>query len=83
MIDYASFPAVLYCSSHNGKYIATGGTEGILRLWDVASFTMVAEIAGHSNTINSLQFTPDDKQIVTGGEDGSIFLWCVFADDEL
>lgn len=68
--------------SHSGKFVATGGTAGIVRLWDFASFQMVSEVSGHSSTINSLQFTPDDKQIVSGGEDGSIFLWCVFADDE-
>ena len=73
---------LLFIRSHNGKYVATGGTEGIVRLWELESFTMVSEVSGHSNTINSLQWTPDDKQIVSGGEDGSIFLWCVFADEE-
>lgn len=69
-------------SSYNGKYIVTGGTSGMIRLWDASSCNMLSECAGHSSTINSLKFTPDNKQVVSGGEDGSIFLWCLFADDE-
>ena len=73
----------IYCSSNNGRYVATGGTAGVVRLWDLNTFALLSECSGHSNTINSLKFTPDDKQIVSGGEDGSIFLWCIFADDEM
>jgi WD40 repeat protein len=53
----------------------------VVRLWDLRSFTVISEVTGHSNSINSLKFTPDDKQIVSGGEDGSIFIWCVFEEE--
>jgi WD40 repeat protein len=39
----------------------------------------LAEAAGHSRPINAIAFTPDDKQIVSVGEDGSIFVWSIFA----
>ena len=68
--------------SNNGRYAATGGTTGVIRLWDLQSYSMISECIGHSNSINSLKFTPDDKQIISGGDDGSIFIWCIFEDDD-
>jgi len=59
--------------------IATGGALGIVRLWDFRSAVALAEAAGHSRPITALSFTPDDKQIVSVGEDGSIFVWSIFA----
>lgn len=65
-------------ASHDGKYFATGGSQQIVRLWDVASGQIMAEERGHSGAINSLEFSYDDKQIVSGGRDGTIYLWNVF-----
>jgi WD40 repeat protein len=58
--------------------IATGGTSGIVRLWDFKSSVALAEVAGHSRSITALAFTPDDRQIVSVGEDGSIFTWSIY-----
>ena len=35
---------------------------------------------GHSGDVNSVKFSPDDKQLVSVGEDGNIFVWNVFED---
>lgn len=64
--------------SHNGKYFVTGGSEQVVRLWDVASGRVLEEGTGHSGTINTVAFSADDKQFISGGKDGSIFLWNVY-----
>jgi WD40 repeat protein len=61
--------------SHNGKYVLTGGTGGIVRLWDYASSTLLSEAAGHSGAISGITISQDSKQVVSVGEDGSIFYW--------
>ncbi len=66
------------CISNDGKYIATGGTAGILRLYAYESSTLLSEAAGHSAAISSIAMSPDNKQIISVGEDGSIFFWLVF-----
>ena len=66
--------------SHNGQLVATGGSAGILRLWDYASGQLIKSLTGHSGCINSASFTFDDKQIITVGDDGSIFTWIVFSE---
>ena len=42
---------------------------------------MLGANGGHSSTITAIAFSPDDKQIVSVAEDGSIILWCVFSAD--
>lgn len=65
--------------SNNGKYIATGGSMGMLRLFDYESAALLFSGGGHSGTINGVAFSPDDKQVVTVGEDGCVFIWCIFS----
>lgn len=76
--------------SHSGELIATGGSEGKLQIWRYYSSsqngggqpTMTLEAVshgtGHSRAINSVAFSRDDKEVVTVGEDGGIFIWCLY-----
>ncbi len=68
--------------SHDGRYIATGGSAGILRLWELNlphEIRFITEVIGHSKAINSVAFSNKDKQVVSVGDDGSIFIWSFFA----
>lgn len=68
-------------SSHDGRYIVTGGTACILRLWELNlphEIRFVSEMIGHSRAITSVAFSLNDKQIVSVGEDSSIFIWSLF-----
>ena len=64
--------------SKDGKYFATGGALGILRIWDYSEGKIVCENAGHSNTITTVKFTPDGKQIISTGRDGLVLVWNIF-----
>lgn len=64
--------------------VVTGGTAGLLRMWRLQLEPSLAlhrahEVRGHSRAILSVAFSLDDKQIVSVGEDGGIFVWSVFA----
>ena len=64
--------------------VVTGGTSGLLRMWSLQLEPSVQlyrgqTVRGHSRSINSVAFSLDDKQIVSVGEDGSIFVWSVYA----
>lgn len=74
----------LHYRSHSGKLVVTGGTGGLLRLWSLQLEPSVAlyraqEARGHSRAILSVAFSLDDKQVVSVGEDGGIFVWSVYA----
>lgn len=63
--------------NHSGTLFATGGTGQVVRLWDYRTFRPIFDGTGHSGTVMSLKFSPDDKQICSVGDDGSIILWNV------
>jgi WD40 repeat protein len=60
--------------SPDGNMLAIG-TAKVVKLLDPASGAVLQELSGHKNTIRSLAFTPDGKQLVTGGNDRTVNLW--------
>jgi cilia- and flagella-associated protein 52 len=49
-----------------------------VRVWHFESAKMVCEGIGHSRAVSAMQFSPDDKQLVSVGVDGSVLLWNVY-----
>ena len=60
--------------SPDGRFFATGGQLGVLRVWDLQTFKFIKECKGHSNTIMCVQFSPDSKQIISTGRDGLVLV---------
>jgi WD40 repeat protein len=50
----------------------------VLRIWDYCSRTQLNAQKIHSAQINAVSFSPDDKQVASVGEDGSIVVWYIF-----
>lgn len=64
--------------AHSHDIMATGGTDHVVKLWDIGTGRLIQDGIGHSGTVKALQFSPDDKQLVSVGDDGSVFVWNVF-----
>jgi WD40 repeat protein len=69
---YRSVNAVVY--SPDGKLIATGGDDGVIRLFD-ASGDQIRPPDGHQSRVSSLAITADAKVLVSGGWDRTVRLW--------
>jgi|GEM_PF-607862 len=63
--------------SPTGDEIVTGGADGSVRVWNVASGAEIVRIQGHEGSVNAVQFSPNGNWIISGGEDGSIRVWNV------
>lgn len=66
--------------SPNGQWLATGGFDGAIHLWDAASGAHVKELAdsegvGHVGWLFDLAWAPDGSWLVTGGQDGRARIW--------
>jgi WD40 repeat protein len=64
--------------SHSGKYFALGSINGELWLFSLPNYEFIGKSQGHSRKINNLNWSPDDKQIVSISEDSSICVWNVY-----
>ena len=64
----------------NQHIFATAGSDACVKIWDMRTCREpVAEGLGHSGAINQCMFSPDDKQLVSVGEDGCVFVWNFYA----
>jgi F-box and WD-40 domain protein CDC4 len=51
----------------------TGGSDGRVIIFSLASFETIHRLCAHDNSVTSLQF--DDRFLITGGNDGHVKLF--------
>jgi dipeptidyl aminopeptidase/acylaminoacyl peptidase len=68
--------------SPDGKIVATGGTEGAIHLWDVASGKQLGQLDGHRGWVY-LSISPDGRLLASAGQDGTLRLWDLAARREI
>ena len=61
--------------SPDGTRIATGGEDGLTRLWDTSTGAMTAQCRGHIRKVLSVAFRPDGRRLVTASADGTVRQW--------
>ncbi len=69
---YRSLRAIVW--SPDGKVFATAGDDGFVRIWDMATRTMLRAV---KDDVLCMNFSPDGKRLVTSGSDVWIKLWDV------
>ena len=73
--------------SPDSTTLATGGADsvgrgpyrsvnsGTVRVWDIKTITEKARFTGHTDTVNSVSFSPDGTTLASGSADGTVRLW--------
>jgi WD40 repeat protein len=55
--------------------LAAACSDGVIRLWDVASGDLCRTLSGHLGSVNRLAFAPDGRTLASLGDDHMINLW--------
>ena len=63
--------------SPDDNLIATGGWDGIIRIWNQNTGTPLRELKGHAYDVWSLSFGMRDGKpiLASAGQDGSVRIW--------
>lgn len=68
--------------SADGKILASGGGDKIVKLWDTATWQQMATLTGHSDAIASLAFSPVEPILVSAAS-STLKLWKLETDEEI
>lgn len=69
--------------SPDGRYLASGGKDKTVRLWEVKSGREVRTLSGHGDVVNGVAFSLDSVYLASASEDRSVKLWEVESGKEV
>ena len=61
--------------SPNEELLISGGSDGMLRWWEVQSGACVRMQEAHQGMVQALKVSPDGRILASCGDDGAIMLW--------
>jgi len=71
--------------SPDGSRLATAGTDGIAKVWDAATGEELLILAGHTDGLHSLAYSPNGRFIATSSdkEDTTVKVWVAQTGEEI
>jgi len=57
------------CLSQDSRYVLSSSWDSTLRLWDIKKGATTRRFVSHTKDVLSASFSPDNRQIASGGRD--------------
>ena len=61
--------------NHNGKMLMTGGADGMIRLFDMHTYSPIMGWPAHDGQVSCVRFNTDETTVASCGLDGQIIEW--------
>jgi WD40 repeat protein len=61
--------------SPDGRWLASGGSDAVITIWEVDTGKEVFRLSGHDGPISTLAFHPDGRTLFSFAQDGCGYLW--------
>ena len=74
-IQSQSYNISLIDISSNGKYIATGSGEKVIKIWDIDTGLYLQNLSGHVSEINAVTFSNSNRILATASVDRTVKIW--------
>ncbi len=72
-----STPITAVSVSDNGKYAATGCTQGRIRLWRLPNLECLGAMEGHKGPVRGLRFCDEGTTLASCSDDCTVRIWSV------
>jgi len=76
--SYLTSAVVKLAFSPNGRLLAGLGTDNVIRIWDVATGTLLHRLGGYLSPVRTLTFSPDSCWLVTGSGYTTFHFWIAY-----
>ncbi|MGF1492308.1 MAG: protein kinase [Microcoleaceae cyanobacterium] len=70
-------------STPQTSLFASGGADGLIKIWRFGQWHSLKTLTGHTNSVTCLAFTPDQSMIVSGSRDCTVRLWNLHTEELL
>jgi WD40 repeat protein len=74
-LDAHSAAVTALAVTPDGSTLFTGGRDGHIRIWDLATGDLLQDVHACQAQINDIAISPDSTYVVTAAEDGYVKVW--------
>lgn len=77
IVPYVSYSVMSVTFSPDGRQLASASEDKTVKLWSVASGTLLKTLKNHTATVRSVVFYPNGDQLASGSHDETLSIWTV------
>ena len=76
-VDYleTDFPVTAVALAEAGNELYSGGIDNDIKVWDVRKMDVLYTLKGHTDTITSLEVSPDAQFLLSNSHDSTVRTW--------